>query len=51
MPEHLQSVLYTAPPVVEGGRGFAPDLQTPFLTRGQGADLMAGPATGRGEAA
>ena len=88
MPEHLQSVLYTAPPVVEGGRegygpsldgwrvvdlsvpesmggsaepgnnpeelfavGFAPELQGPFLTREQGVDLMAGPATGRGEAA
>ena len=43
MPEHLQSVLYTAPPVVEGGReGYGPSLD---------ADLMAGPATGRGEAA
>ena len=130
MPEHLQSVLYTAPPVMEGGRegngpsldgrlvvdlsvpesmggsaeprqqpeelfavgyaacfqsallsvaagrrldasesqiicrvgfgptghgGFgltvAPDLHTPFLTREQGADLVAGPSAGRGEPA
>ena len=40
-------------PTGHGGFGLtvAPDLHTPFLTREQGADLVAGPSAGRGEPA